>query len=317
MIDLKHGETYLQVLETERKFKEEVAKFYGVSPKNILPNNGSNGSLLTIFSSYSNKILFEHHRQPTILMDFPNYFRSMQLADEFNFKTIFVERDRGYNFPSREFLAKLSKKPDVVLLTSPNNPSGKAIPDKAIIAAIKLSSGLIILDRTLPNIDNEISTNDLLKEFPEKKLIILHSFSKLYGLAHERVGYAITVNEELIRFFTPKLNLGLNSRALQKAMITLHDHQLAASKKKLLKIGLKEIQKYNKKLYTYFPSQSSYALIKLLGNRTAMDLARCLLFKKIHIMPGPNIRLPQDTVRIHLSGIKEIKLFLESLKAFY
>ena len=59
--------------------------------------------------------------------------------------------------------------PDVVLLTTPNNPTGKPIKDEDIKKIIRATPNntIILIDRSCLNVLPEISTKDLLKKFQD------------------------------------------------------------------------------------------------------------------------------------------------------
>lgn len=111
-------------------------------------------------------------------------------------------------------------RPKVVLITSPNNPTGNVLPYADFVRVLKTVSPrtLVVLDEAyaefVPNYDRRFL--GLLKRFPN--LIIARTFSKFYALAGLRIGYLLCgANvQSLLRYRSR--NLGL-SRVLEEVAI--------------------------------------------------------------------------------------------------
>lgn len=91
------------------------------------------------------------------------------------------------------------KKPDVLFLCSPNNPTGRTIPRELleeILALCKALGAHVVLDECFLDFTSRASAKDLLAENPQ--LLILKAFTKNYALAGVRVGYCLTENQALL-----------------------------------------------------------------------------------------------------------------------
>ncbi len=87
----------------------------------------------------------------------------------------------------------LSEKGDVLLLSTPSNPTGLSVSQSFLKDALS-NFNLVVLDEAL--LYNKHGNEDLLKNYDN--LIITRSFSKLYGLAGMRVGYVLS-SEKIIK----------------------------------------------------------------------------------------------------------------------
>lgn len=82
-------------------------------------------------------------------------------------------------------------KPDVILIASPNNPTGNSIGLDALTALINhCSSSVIILDEAYTGFSGESSSHLPHLLSSHERLIVLRTFSKYYALAGLRIGYA-------------------------------------------------------------------------------------------------------------------------------
>jgi len=88
-----------------------------------------------------------------------------------------------------------NEKPDIIFISSPNNPTGNSISDDDLIKVLdSFSDSVVVLDEAYWLSNNNKKVAELVNKY--KNLIIIRTFSKLYALAGIRIGYAI-VGENL------------------------------------------------------------------------------------------------------------------------
>ncbi|MFD0773820.1 histidinol-phosphate transaminase, partial [Streptomonospora algeriensis] len=97
-------------------------------------------------------------------------------------------RDFGLD-PRAARKAVRRNRPDVVFLTSPNNPTGTALPLETIAAVAEAAPGMVVVDEAYAEFRREgtPSALTLLEEYP--RLIVSRTMSKAFALAGARVGY--------------------------------------------------------------------------------------------------------------------------------
>ncbi|KIH98700.1 histidinol-phosphate aminotransferase [Streptomonospora alba] len=97
-------------------------------------------------------------------------------------------RDFGID-PQAAVEAVRRHRPDVVFLTSPNNPTGTALPVETIAAVAEAAPGMVVVDEAYAEFRREgtPSALTLLEEYP--RLIVSRTMSKAFALAGARVGY--------------------------------------------------------------------------------------------------------------------------------
>ena len=278
-------------------------------------NYGSNSNLILFFSGYSTKSLNNRKRKLKILLDFPNYFFTVNQLKEWIIDTKFIKRDKELNFPIRDFIKGIKEfKPNIILLTTPNNPTGKPIKDAELIEIIKSTpkNMIILLDRSCVNVLPEISTKELFLMFKNKKLTVLHSFSKSHSLSEERIGYLATNNKEIADFLYNKRDLDHNNNALKRLMETIDNKMLIQNKINMIKechIILRN--NFANKKSRYLESYSNFALIKLASNLNSKIVEEYFKRRGILLMGGHKIGLGNKYIRIHMSGVSEIKKFIQ------
>ncbi len=238
-----------------------------------------------------------------------------QQLSEWFIEPIKIEREPNFELSIDKFVSAIKTNlPDIVLITTPNNPTGKTFNDDDLRLILdNLSDNTIILiDRSCINVLPEMSTKSILEKYKDKKIIVLHSFSKSHSLSDERLGYLVTNNSEIAEFLYNKRDLNHNINAVKKCLKILADEKIIEAKKKVLIACHNFLKNYfnDARKGKYFESFSNFALIELPQNLTSETLEEKLLEKNILIMGGHKIGIGNKFVRLHMSGIKEIEKFL-------
>ncbi len=106
--------------------------------------------------------------------------------------TRWVAADRDEDFgldPDRAARVIEQHRPDVVFLTSPNNPTGTSAPIEAIEAVCDAAPGIVVVDEAYAEFAREGSRSalSLLPRYPA--LVVTRTMSKAFAMAGARIGY--------------------------------------------------------------------------------------------------------------------------------
>jgi histidinol-phosphate aminotransferase len=80
------------------------------------------------------------------------------------------------------------RKPDVVFLTSPNNPTGQSIPLAELRRIVAAAQSMVVVDEAYAEFSARPSAVTLLDEFGER-LLVVRTMSKAFAFAGGRLGY--------------------------------------------------------------------------------------------------------------------------------
>ncbi len=131
-------------------------------------------------------------------------------------------RDDGT--PDCEALLSIARReaPRIVYLANPDNPSGRFIPRDEMVRFYEAlpADALLLLDEAYADF---IEEDDLLPPAFEDRLIRLRTFSKAYGMAGARIGYALTTERNVATFQKIRLHYGINRNAQIGALASLQD----------------------------------------------------------------------------------------------
>ena len=104
---------------------------------------------------------------------------------------------RAHHLDLAALAAAVTDRTRLVLLCTPNNPTGPALPETEVVAFLQAIPGhvLVVVDEAYAEfVDDPLAVDGtrLLDRFPN--LVVLRTFSKAYGLAGLRVGYALAAS---------------------------------------------------------------------------------------------------------------------------
>ena len=167
-----------------------LARYNGIDPSMIVAGAGADELLdLTLRALL--------RPGASIITCSPSFGMYPFLADLNELKLIDIPRDHDFALPADELLnaVRQSNGDSVVVLTSPNNPSGDLVPVEVIRALLTSGATLMLDEAYIEFAGLPMSAQHLLAEFP--RLVIMRTFSKWAGIAGLRLGYALA-NPELI-----------------------------------------------------------------------------------------------------------------------
>jgi len=117
-------------------------------------------------------------------------------------------------------------RPAIVYVANPDNPSGTLLPAGEVARLFEALPGesLLFLDEAYADFVDESS---LLPEFIHGRLLRVRTFSKAYGMAGARIGYAIATPRNVTTFQKIRLHYGVNRNAQIGALASLGDPEFA------------------------------------------------------------------------------------------
>jgi histidinol-phosphate aminotransferase len=131
--------------------------------------------------------------------------------------------------PDCDELVALARReaPPIVYLANPDNPSGRFIGRDEIVRFYEAvpHDSLLLLDEAYADFIDEA---DLLPPLFEDRLIRLRTFSKAYGMAGARIGYALGSERNIRTFQKIRLHYGINRNAQVGALASLADERFRA-----------------------------------------------------------------------------------------
>ena len=302
--------------------KQALVDYYGRNQQPIALNqltlgNGSNDILELIaraFAGRGDEVVFSEYA-----------FAVYPIATQAVGAKAVVAPARNWGHDLAAILAAIGDKTKLVFLANPNNPTGtaftkaefsqfmEAVPPQVIVV-LDEAYGEYIEDKSFPDGLN------FLGSYPN--LIISRTFSKAWGLASLRVGYAVSspvIADILNRVRQP---FNVNHFALVAAAAVLKDDAYLQKGVALNKLGREQIEKGLADLsLSFIPSKGNFLCFNVIpaqsdfaGRISGLDVYHGLLKQGVIVRPVANYGMP-DFLRVSIGLPEENTRFLKALEA--
>ncbi|MGW6374852.1 histidinol-phosphate transaminase [Rhodococcus sp. NPDC055112] len=160
----------------------------------------------------------------------PSYSMHPIISDGTETRWLPVFRRSDFSLdPEAVIKAVAEQKPDVVFVTSPNNPTGHSVPLSDLRRILTAAPGIVIVDEAYGEFSSGPSAITLIDEFPTK-LVVSRTMSKAFAFAGGRLGYlaaAPAVVEALLLVRLP-YHLSVITQAAARAALRHADETLAS-----------------------------------------------------------------------------------------
>jgi histidinol-phosphate aminotransferase len=227
----------------------------------------------------------------------------------------------GISVPARDFghdlqamRQAISPKVRMVFIANPNNPTGTLLDKDDLLAFLRSvpADVLVVLDEAYDEYlsdDRKSNTIEWLAEFPN--LIVTRTFSKAYGLAGLRVGFALAQAEVADIINRVRQPFNVNSMALAAAAAALTDDDFVCRSREVNDAGMAQISAELDRLgLGVIPSFGNFVCVQV-GN--GAEIYQRLLRKGVIVRPVANYEMP-EYLRVSIGLESENARFLSALE---
>lgn len=263
------------------QLKKSISELHRINPDGIILASGGDQLIEGLLSALLNPWDPVKAVAPTFSM----YPRTCMVKG-LDYSEIKIEKDFTLN--SGKILSN-TQESGAIVLCNPNNPTGNQFSEESVMELIEGYGGIVILDEAYA----EYGKYTLVKEAEKRSnLVIIRTFSKAYGLAGLRLGYAVT-NNELAAIINERYMMPypVSSLTLKIGVKALQNHKFFEEKIKLTKEAREELAEdlNNLKGVKAFPSDANFILFntpKKMEYVYSMLLERGIILRKIGDVPG-------------------------------
>jgi len=283
-----------------------VAERAGVAQNQVVLGNGSNDVLdliARVFLASGRSAVFAQYA-----------FAVYPLATLSTGAELISTPAKNYGHDLDAMLAAIRPDTRIIWIANPNNPTGTFLPYPELRAFLEAvpPDVVVVLDEAyneyLPPAER-VDTAGWIKDFPN--LVVLRTFSKIFGLAGLRVGYAlasVAVADLMNRIRQP---FNVNNLALAAAVAALDDHLFVAESYELNRRGMEQLVAGLKRLgLEHIPSHGNFVTFKIAD---AAAINQKLLKQGVIVRPIGGYGLP-DWLRVTIGSEPENARFLEALE---
>ncbi len=285
--------------------RRKLAHLWNIEEETILMGNGSAELIHYIATTFLEK-------GDEIILSKPSFIMgkiSAQLMDA-NIKEIPIGKD--YKHDLSAILSAITDKTKIIYIDNPNNPLGTYIEKNILETFLKdvPNNILILLDQAYYEYiegKDKLMPDYILNKY--SNVILLHTFSKVYGLAGLRIGYALG-NKRIVNYLLRvKLPFNVNSIAQFAASKALDDKDhiklSIEGNKKNMQYLTKEMDKRQRK---YLPSYANF--LTIYTPEGSIEVFERLQKKGVIIRPLKAYDM-DDWIRVSIGLDEELKTFVD------
>jgi histidinol-phosphate aminotransferase len=200
---------------------ERLAAYYGWSPDGVVVGNGSNELIQATLSV----VLAQGD---ALVAPSPTFSLYRLLTGVLGGRYVPVPLGEGFEFDVDRIVdVAVRERARVVVLNSPNNPTGSALPGGAVERILADTDALVVCDEAYQDFGGPTAIPLLLRS---SRVVVLRTFSKAMGLAGLRFGLALAHPEVAAELAKGKLPYNVNLITLAAAEVALDHAELLAAR---------------------------------------------------------------------------------------
>jgi histidinol-phosphate aminotransferase len=287
--------------------RKVLAEKLAISEKMVVISNGADNLILMIANAFVNE-------GDEVMMADPTFSVYTNVTQIMGGKPIKVKL-KDFTHDLESMLKKVNRKTKLVFICNPNNPTGTTVSleafnhflsklPKRVIVVLDEAYGDFVEDAFYPN------GLDYIKE--RRQLIVLRTFSKVYGLAGLRIGYALGREDLIDCLYQVRDPFPVHRLAQVAAVAALNDEDHAIRSIQLVYEGKRYLYKELDRMgLSYVPSQANFIFIDF--EKNSGDIFKTLLEEGIIIRPGKVWGYP-TFARVTIGRMEDNRRFIKALK---
>jgi len=287
------------------ELEEALGRHVGVSPRQIVIGEGSD----QLIDLMSRAFLRHGDSALSITPTFPMYEQCVRIQGA-KFAAIPLREDFSLDIDEMLDLARSDAK--ILFLCSPNNPTANQFELKEIQCLLEEFDGLMIVDEAYVEF-SEQSVASLIEK--NENLVVLRTFSKAFGLAGLRLGYAIsnidlasTLSERFqMPYVATSIALKTGIRLLQRIDLIKKAVEEVKTERKNLIERLNEVSGVHA-----FNSQANFVLMKI--SNDSDEVNRALLDRGVIVRNLGRVLHVENCLRVTVAPPDMTERFIRELK---
>ncbi len=281
----------------QTRLKDVLSKQKGISPDRMLLGNGSDEVLDLIFRAFCEP------GKDNVIIAPPTYGMYEVLASINNLEVKKAYLNKDFTLNTERIISLIDENTKAVFLASPNNPTGNAFEEGAILELLDKLSCLLVIDEAYVDFSSKQSWINYLERYPQ--LIVTQTLSKAWGMAGIRLGMCFAsldiipvLNKIKPPYNVSKLTQDFAINALEDKGGFSKNLEVILKEKENLKLAFEQLPFVIK----VYPSDANFWLIKVTN---AGDRYKSLLTNGVVVRDRSNEPLCENCLRISVGTPEE------------
>jgi len=292
---------------TETRMVDAIAKYHSVSTDQVALGCGSTEILRMADTAFlvTNK---------SVVVAEPTYEAVLSFAQALHANPVKVPQTRDFLHDLDAMAAATTNSTGLVYICNPNNPTGTIVSKAALgkfMDRVPTSAKVLVDEAYFHFVEDPSygSVMDWVGKYPN--LIVARTFSKIYGMAGMRLGYAISTKENIRAMNSSKLWSSTNEAVMNAAIVSLSDPDHVADQKQKINGTRKWLcAELDKDGRHYVPSHTNFILINVGGDVTPIIHS----FGQRNILVGRKFPSMGDYLRVSMGTPEEMQKFVAALR---
>ena len=232
-----------------------VAKHFGLRGEQVLLTNGVDEAIHLMCCAFL-------EAEDEALIATPSFFMYDVSVTMMTPHLRKIQSDASLCFPFERFMAAITDRTKLIIVASPNNPTGAVVRREHLLAiAAAAPWAVLMVDEAYYHFDGASVMTDLATV---PNLIVARTFSKAYGLANLRIGM-LAGNAELLKYVRKVSSpYNVNGAALDCLPVALADDEYVAWYSEQVRVGRERMMSGLRELgVPFFSSHANFVLMNI------------------------------------------------------
>ncbi len=287
--------------------RKSLAKKFSIPERGVVISNGADNLILMIANAFVNEGEEVVMADPT----FSVYTNATQIMGG---KPVKVKL-KDFTHDLDAMLKKVNRKTKLVFICNPNNPTGTTVSLEAFDSFLSRLSDrvIVILDEAYGDfVEDAFYPNGLDYIRKKKQVVVLRTFSKVYGLAGLRIGFALGREDLIGCLYQVREPFPVHRLAQVAAVAALDDEDHAIRSIQLVYEGKRYLYEALDRMgLSYVPSQANFIFIDF--EKDTAEIFQALLREGVIIRPGKVWGYP-TFARVTIGRMEDNRRFIQALK---
>lgn len=287
--------------------RQALAEKFALPEGRVVISNGADNLILMIANA------FVDEGDEVIMADptFPVYTNATQIMGG---RPVRVKL-KDFTHDLDGMMGKVSRRTKLIFVCNPNNPTGTIVSTASFDYFLSRlpKRVIVVLDEAYGDfVEEAFYPNGLDYVNGEKQVMVLRTFSKVYGLAGLRIGYALGRKDLVDCLYQVRDPFPVHRLAQVAALAALEDEDHVVKSIQLVYEGRRYLYKELEKMgLFYVPSQANFILIDF--GRDSEEVFQALLKEGVIIRPGKVWGYP-TMGRVTIGEMEHNRRFINALR---
>jgi histidinol-phosphate aminotransferase len=287
--------------------RKALAEKFALPEGRVVISNGADNLILLIASAFINE------GDEAIMAD-PTFSVYTNVTQIMGGKPVKVKL-RDFTHDLDAMLKKVNRKTKLVFICNPNNPTGTTVPLESFNSFLSRlpERVIVVLDEAYGDfVEDAFYPNGLDYVREGKQVIVLRTFSKVYGLAGLRIGFALGREDVVDCLYQVRDPFPVHRLGQVAAVAALKDEDHAIRSIQLVYEGKRYLHRELDRMgISYVPSQANFIFVDF--EKDSEEVFQALLKEGIIIRPGKMWGYP-TFARVTIGRTEDNRRFIQALK---